>query len=148
MSLYIFFVTLFLFTVKCPIHNFNKNTNAFVSALSSLSLSSLKNSLVSVAADAETKCIGSLTVKHEDDEYNIGSIVLDGPRLQYPNLRLGFPVLRRTTVSELTLSGNCCWEIYERSKLKGQKEIIHKEVTTEGTFIPNFQPVSIKRTEC
>ena len=111
-------------------------------------MSNLKNSLVSVAAGAKTKCIGSLAIKHEDDEYNIGSIVLDGPRLQYPNLRYGFPVLRRTTVSELTLSGNCCWEIYERSKLKGQKEIIHKEVTIEGTFIPDFQPVSIKRTEC
>ena len=141
---------IFHFAVECPIQNSDKNKNAFIEALSALNLSSLKNSLLGSTAtkQAKTECIGSLTIEHEDDEYNVGSIDLDGPRPKYPNLRLGFPILRRTTVSKLTLIGNCCWEIYERSQLKGEKEIIHKEVTQEGTFIPNFQPVSIRRTVC
>ena len=134
----------------CKDKNKNKNINVFIEALSTLNLSNLTNSLLgsTTTKQAETKCVGSLTIEHEDDEYNIGRIDLDGPRTKYPNLRHGFPILRRTTVSKLTLIGNCCWEIYERSQLKGEKEIIHKEVTQEGTFIPNFQPVSIKRTEC
>ena len=94
----------------------------------------------------EHKCQGALEITHEDDERNISDIFLDSEiQKKYLNLRIKFPVLQINSVSVLTLKGDCCWEIYEKSKFRGQKKIMFPGV---NKYIPDFQLVSVKATEC
>ena len=142
-------ITLLIFLiiiVNCPLEDPKNDTSSggILNVLSNLSLG-LKNSLVSTTLGAKSHCIGSLTIEHEDDEGSFGRIPLRGNRDQYPNLKRGFQILKRNSVSILTVLGNCCWEIYENPKFRGQKEIITPE---GGDFSPSFQPISIQRTEC
>ena len=68
-----------------------------------------------------------------------------GARLLSERKKGPFPILKINSVSILTISGDCCWEIYEKTKFNGEKKII-----SPGTrnMFPEFQPISINVTEC
>ena len=101
--------------------------------------------LVSNSIDSESHCMGSLTIAHEDDFRNVNYLNLEGHRTDYPNLKRGFPIVRRNAISHIEIIGNCCWELYEGRKYRGQKQIL----SPGGNLIyPDFQPVSIKKMEC
>ena len=105
-----------------------------------------RKTAVLILPPSEKKCQGTLNITHEDDERNISDISLDSEiRKEYRNLRIGFPVLQINSISILTLKGDCCWEIYEKSKFYGEKKIMLPGV---NKYIPDFEPVSVKGTEC
>ena len=101
---------------------------------------------VIIPLPSEKKCRGSLKVTHEDDDRNISHISLDSKdRKKYENLRIGFPVLQRNSVSILTIKGDCCWEVYAKSKFHGEKKIVSPG---DNKYDPDFQPISIYVNEC
>ena len=92
-----------------------------------------------------SSCIGSLKIAHEDELRNVGYIRLEGNRSSYPNIKRGYPIIRRNTISNVEIFGNCCWELYLDRKFKGEKQ----HISPGGSEIyPDFQPLSIKRLEC
>ena len=94
---------------------------------------------------SESHCIGSLTIAHEDEDRTVKYINLHGVRTHYPNLRRGFPIIRRHIISHVEVVGNCCWELYPDRMFKGSRQ----SISPGGGWIhPNFQLVSIKKMEC
>ena len=103
------------------------------------------SAIVLNSVSSRSSCIGSLKIAHEDELRNVGYIQLEGNRNSYPNIRRGYPVIRRDTISNVEIFGNCCWELYVDSKFKGEKQ----HVSPGGsTIYLDFQPLSIKRLEC
>ena len=94
---------------------------------------------------SESQCIGSLTIGHEDEDRTVKYINLHGVRTHYPNLRRGFPIIRRHIISHVEVVGNCCWELYPERMFKGSRQSIFPG---GGWIHPNFQVVSIKKMEC
>ena len=94
---------------------------------------------------SESRCIGSLTIGHEDEDRAVKYINLHGVRTHYPNLRRGFPIIRRHIISSVEVVGNCCWELYPDRMFKGSRQSIFPG---GGWIHPNFQVVSIKKMEC
>ena len=96
--------------------------------------------------DSESRCRGSLTIAHVDENQNIKYINLEGRKTRYPNIRRGFEILRDTEILHVQLSGDCCWELYSRRHFTGHKrKILPGE---EGMITLDFQPISLKRMEC
>ena len=92
----------------------------------------------------KASCIGTLTIVHEDDELNEYKLKLKN-QMRYKNLKRRFPVLRKNSVSYLYTQGDCCWKLYERSRFRGQTEVIFPGAER---FKPTFQTFSIKKSEC
>ena len=95
--------------------------------------------------ESEAHCIGSLVIGHEDELGFVMSLTLEGSRSYYKNLKRRFPVLRQNTVTHIETIGNCCWTLYGRRKLEGDRQLI-----TPGPhkIFPDIQPSSIKKSEC
>ena len=93
-----------------------------------------------------SNCSGSISIGYEDDKGNVSTVTLDGVRRNYPNIRIGYPVIRDGIVSYMEVLGNCCWKIFSKRKFDGETQIIYP---TEDIFYVSFQPVSLKRIlEC
>ena len=97
------------------------------------------------AITGDSNCMGSLNIAHEDELRNLNYITLDGFRTGYPNLRRGFPVIRRNVISHLEVFGSCCWELYPERMFKGEKQFVFPG---GSRIFPDFQPVSIKKKKC
>ena len=123
-----------VFDLFLLIYSFN---NSFLEALQS---SRLTNAMAS-----ESHCTGSLNIAHEDEFRNINYISLDGRRTKYPNIKRGFPIIRRNTVSHVEIYGNCCWEFYPDRRFRGGKQTIFPG---SSIIYPEFQPNSIMKLEC
>ena len=74
--------------------------------------------------ESEAHCIGSLIIGHEDELGFVMSLTLEGSRSYYKNLKRRFPVLRQNTVTHIKTIGNCCWTLYGRRKLEGDRQLI------------------------
>ena len=94
---------------------------------------------------SQSQCVGSLTIGHEDEDRTVKYINLHGVRTHYPNLRRGFPIIRRHIISHVEVVGNCCWELYPERMFRGSRQSIFPG---GGWIHPNFQVVSIKKMEC
>ena len=139
------FIHLFLIAVYCPESEDYKHHRTGYDHFTSFFFP-VASALVSNSIIPESHCIGSLTISHEDSFSNIGHIALDGSyRGNYPNLKRGFPVLRRNAISHIEIFGNCCWKIYIDRKFKGENITIFPG---RNAIYPEFQPVSIKKLEC
>jgi hypothetical protein len=97
------------------------------------------------AIGSEEHCIGALNIAHEDDLRNINYLSLEGHRTKYPNIKRGFPIIRRNTISHVEIYGNCCWEFYPDRKFRGEKQTIFPG---SNLIYPDFQPNSIMKLEC
>ena len=97
------------------------------------------------AITGHSDCMGSLNIAHEDELRNLNYLTLEGFRTSYPNLRRGFPVIRRNVISHLEVLGSCCWELYPERMFKGEKQFVFPG---GSKIFPDFQPVSIKKMEC
>ena len=95
--------------------------------------------------ESEAHCIGSLIIGHEDELGFVMSLTLEGSRSYYKNLKRRFPVLRKNTVSHIETTGNCCWTLYGRRKLEGDRQLISPG---PHQIFPDVQPLSIKKSEC
>ena len=95
--------------------------------------------------ESEAHCIGSLIIGHEDELGFVMSLTLEGSRSYYKNLKRRFPVLRKNTVSHIETIGNCCWTLYGRRKLEGDRQLISPG---PHQIFPDVQPLSIKKSEC
>ena len=91
------------------------------------------------------RCMGMLTIVHEDDESNEYRLNLKGHQFRYKNVKRRFPILKRNSISHLHTHGDCCWKLYERSRFRGQTETVFPGAEQ---FKPTFQLVSIKKSEC
>ena len=89
-----------------------------------------------------THCTGSITIAYEDEENNVATLHLEGKRKRYPNIRIGFPVINKTDITYIEVSGECCWQIYSKRIFRGETQTVYP---TEDHFYPDFQPVSLKR---
>ena len=95
--------------------------------------------------ESDAHCIGSLIIGHEDEDWNINYLRIEGYPYRYRNIRRRFPVIRVNVVSTIEIIGNCCWELYSGLNFKGERQTIFP--TGEEIFV-DFQPFSIKRLEC
>ena len=103
------------------------------------------SAFVTSSKNSESQCIGSLTIGREDEDRTVKYINLHGVRTHYPNLRRGFPIIRRHIISHVEVVGNCCWELYPDRMFKGSRQ----SISPGGGWIhPNFQLVSIRKMEC
>ena len=86
-----------------------------------------------------------MTIAHEDEQRNIQYLSLNGHRTHFSNIKRGFHILRRNTISYVKVFGNCCWELYPHRKFRGEKQI----ASPGGDIMyPDFQPISIKKLDC
>ena len=139
------FIHLFLIAVYCPESEDYKHHRTGYDHFTSFFFP-VASALVSNSIIPESHCIGSLTISHEDSFSNIGHIALDGSyRGNYPNLKRGFPLLRRNAISHIEIFGNCCWKIYIDRKFQGENITIFPG---RNVVYPEFQPVSIKKLQC
>ena len=95
--------------------------------------------------ESEARCIGSLIIGHEDEDWNINYLRIEGYPHRYRNIRRRFPVIRANVVSTIEIIGNCCWELYSGLSFKGERQTIFP---TGEEISVDFQPFSIKRLEC
>ena len=95
--------------------------------------------------ESDAHCIGSLIIGHEDEDWNINYLRIEGYPHRYRNIRRRFPIIRANVVSTIEVIGNCCWELYAGLSFKGERQTIFP--TGEEIFV-DFQPFSIKRLEC
>ena len=105
----------------------------------------IASALVNYGSRAESQCIGTFIIAHEDDLNNINFLGIEGPRRAYPNIGRGFPAIRTHTITYIEVQGNCCWEIYPSPMFRGEKQVIFPG--GDATY-PDFQPVSVKKVEC
>ena len=95
------------------------------------------------------QCNGSLIISHEDDKNELGKLVLNGrPNTslhRFPNIKRKYAVIRNRDIFCLTISGDCCWELYSKNRFKGERQIIYP---SDDLFYPDFQPLSIKKLDC
>ena len=104
----------------------------------------------SVAKIGTQSCGGSLNIIHAN-EYDLGNfqhllLAGDGGRNKrgsYPNLKRGFPVIKRNMVIRMETLGDCCWEIYAKRKFEGEQQYIH-----HGKHFPEIKPASVKKVPC
>ena len=76
---------------------------------------------------------------------NVRELSLGGYRKAYPNIKRGFRFLRRNIVTEYEVTGDCCWELYEKKKFGGQKQVVFPGANQN---YPDFKPVSLKKLGC
>jgi hypothetical protein len=91
-------------------------------------------------------CGGSLTITHakEYDVADYESIRLGGDRLEFPNLKRGFPVLKETVVLHVEANGCNCWEVYDNPHFVGDKE----DVVPGDRHYLNVRTGSVRKVEC
>ena len=77
--------------------------------------------------------------KHELGEFetlSLGEKNTDGSeRVEWPNIRVGFQVLRNNIIISLERESNCGWEIYEKEEYQGEDERVY------GKHFPGVQPI-------
>ena len=102
------------------------------------------------AVEAAYTCSGTLTIKHanENDISRVQKLNLSpiGGRKRdgaYPKIKKGFSILKKNIVINLIRNGDCCWEIYEKTYFRGEKQFLgHSE------NYPDIQPESLKKVDC
>ena len=106
---------------------------------------SIATAMVTNTFKAKSTCAGSLLLAYEDHDKNIDVLSIEGDRTSYPNIRRGFPEIRKNTVAYIEVFGDCCWAIYAEREFGGEKQLIYPG---EGEVYIDFQPISIKKIEC
>ena len=61
----------------------------------------------------------------------------------YRNIKRGFAILKKNIVIQMVANGDCCWDIYDQRKFRGENQYL-----PHGEHIPDIQPKSIKRVNC
>ena len=80
---------------------------------------------ISIASKSSSKnCEGSLKIfhAHESNLADKRNILLGGDRIEYPNLKKGFPDLEANVILSLEAYGCECWEVFQNSRFAGEKE--------------------------
>ena len=76
--------------------------------------------------EAKKDCGSFLKIVHatESDLVDIHTIKLGGNRREYPNIRKGFPLLKKNLVLHVEADGCECWEVYTQPRFIGEKDDI------------------------
>ena len=90
-------------------------------------------------------CGGSLTITHaKDDLAENENIRLGGDRLEFPNLKKGFPILKETVVLHVEAYGCNCWEVYDHPQFVGDKE----DVEPGDRHYLHVKTGSVRKVKC
>ena len=95
-------------------------------------------------------CVGSLKIVHANKRNlgNLRDLLLSGnggrgKEGAYPNIKRGFPIMKKDIVIYMEMLGDCCWELYDKREFEGKKQYIQYYQT-----FPEIQPASVKRISC
>ena len=102
---------------------------------------------ISIASKSSSKnCEGSLKIfhAHESNLADKRNILLGGDRIEYPNLKKGFPDLEVNVILNVEAYGCQCWEVFQNSRFAGEKETV---VPGEPHHL-SIEIGSIRKTQC
>ena len=95
--------------------------------------------------EIDRDCGGSLAITHyKDDPAKYEIIRLGGDRLEFPNLKKGFPVLAENVVLHIEANGCNCWEVYDHPKFVGEKE----DIEPGDRHYLNVRTGSVRKVDC